>query len=245
MKKLLVSGLLSIIAVSSFGVNASAEEVNTKSVAEIKIEQAVKLDESRGGSQEKANEHGWYSMYGNYYYYEYGNMAKGWRFINGSYYYFDKETGVMFEGEEVLIDGEYYRFANSGAMVVGWYVDTYGEYQLYGANGTKYIKEWYYDGYDWYYIDSWGYMETGYNTIDDNLYYFAENGVMKTGWAYHNYEGHAEYTYHAPNGVAYENQWLYDNGIWYYFDGSNNMCSNENKYINGVWYHFYENGAMA
>ena len=104
--------------------------------------------------------------------------------------------------------------------------------------------QWYSDGYDWYYLGKTGAMlSEEYKTVGEDLYYFQQNGVMKSGWnIFYDSDGEANYTYHASNGVAYKNQWLKDNGKWYYFNYFGHMVTGF-RGIGNEFYHFDSTGA--
>ena len=215
MKKVLLSLFLAVVTVASIGVSVKADEVtinNKTNKNELMGEQVI----SNG---EKAVHNGWYQSYGSYYYYEDGVKAKGWRWIEGNYFYFSSKSGKMLTGD-YLIDKNWYKFSSGGAMLTGWQTDTYGNFQFFGSDGARYENEWHYDGYDWYYINGIGEPSTGITNIGGVYYLFNSIGVMQTGWSgYYDLIGEYQYKYkyYGQGGGMYTNQWLNDDGYWYYF----------------------------
>ena len=69
----------------------------------------------------------------------------------------------------------------------------------------------------------------------------ANDGWLKvtTSWGY----DYDSYIY-LKNGVSLTDEWLYDNGSWYYFNSGGLMLKSEAKTINGKNYAFNENGSM-
>lgn len=228
MKKTLLSLFLALATVTSIGVVAKADEVsenNTTIATETKVE--------------KAYQDGWVKRGSLYYYYKDGVQLTGWQWIDGNYYYLNNH---MYTGER-SIDGTTYKFSNSGAMLTGWQKDDNGNFEFFGTNGAKYQKQWYHDGYDWYYLDYSGHMAIGEEYIGDYEFYFDHNGVMQTGWrSYYDEGGYLQYKYYAPGGAMYEDQWLNENGTWYHFDFNGEMERGK-QYIDGREYYFYDNGA--
>ena len=163
-----------------------------------------------------------------------------WLLYGGKWYYFDGGS-TMVTGEQ-CINGSYYRFADNGVMVIGWYHDT--EYTndfwyYYKTNGKRASDEWIKDHEKWYYI--WSYMVTGEWCIDGSWYRFGNNGVMITGWYYDSVLN--EWNYYKSNGKCAADEWQKINGKWFYFSGHCMLC-------NGIWliggkgYEFDKNGVM-
>ena len=83
--------------------------------------------------------------------------------------------------------------------------------------------------------NSWS---TGWETIDNNWYYFGSDGYMKTGWANDN----GTWYFMQPSG-AMKTGWVNDGGTWYYTAPSGAM---KTGWVNdgGTWYFTAASGAM-
>lgn len=133
---------------------------------------------------------GWYnaaganSVYGNWVYCNAdGSAYDGWVQSSGKWYYV--EEGRMLQDSYVsLVDGEYvqgqsfkedakvYYLGRDGAMITGWYDDSYKSdtYErtswLYANPDGTITKQWVWSGDAWYYVDSDGEMvQTGTRRI--------------------------------------------------------------------------------
>lgn len=106
---------------------------------------------------------------GNWYYSDTsGVLQTEWQYINGTWYYLDEEGFYMYYGgnyyfyEEGKDEPTIYCFANSGAMITGWYNadpnSTYGNWVYANTDGTAY-DGWLNDGGKWYYLDN-GWLQT-------------------------------------------------------------------------------------
>ncbi|MDD6327138.1 MAG: hypothetical protein PUA62_01650 [Lachnospiraceae bacterium] len=153
-----------------------------------------------------------------------GKLVAGWKQIDGTWYYFGKLSGDMYRN--CTVDG--YKLGEDGALV-------------------GYIPSWQKDDTGWRYKYEDGAYAIGLNYIDDEYYYFGEDGYMKTGWIDLNeYWGMNSSTpvwyYFTADGSAISRGWHQIDGTWYYFPW------NEGKLAtNGTWvgYEFDENGAYT
>ena len=188
---------------------------------------------------------GWKKYENNWYHLsrETGVMDRGWKLIDGSYYYLRADSGKMITGEH-KIDGVEYKFGPSGNMLTGWHKDENQKYEFYDENGAKIKEGWQKDWGSWYYLNVFGNLTTGLDMIGDHFYRFDDRGVMLTGWiGYENpVKDIIEYSYAAPNGILYENEWLQDDGNWYYFDTTRMVTGTYE--VDGVEYYFADNGVM-
>ena len=101
-------------------------------------------------------------------------MATGWEEIDGTYYYF-RSSGAMVTGWQE-IDGVYYYFKSSGAMAANEYCDGYW-LDASGKWTYKAKAEWKQDSKGWYYQDTNGwYAKNGTWTIDGKDYNFDAQG---------------------------------------------------------------------
>ena len=128
------------------------------------------------------------TTYTEWFYFEKGKLATGWRKLGGKWYYFDNGSGMMLsDGAYKTADSKVYYFEASGAMKTteGWAKETYADgavdWYYVNSNGTC-VKGWKYVNGKWYYFDNeWAYMHTGFTMINDKVYYFNESGAMVTG----------------------------------------------------------------
>lgn len=195
-----------------------------------------------------------------------------WLYSGGKWYYFDGNGHMLFNVYNYLIGDAYYSFDSNGVCInpsgttefsTGWvkrsnrndshtwgYVDEQGKFYT----GWKKI-----DGY-WYYFDNSGLAYKSVSTldgygfvhyVDGKLYSFNDKGQMLTGWV--------KLKEYLPNGIAsglyywqyarsdgslYCNEWLFQDGKWYYFRNDGRMLANVDNYlIDGKYYSFDLNGA--
>ena len=86
----------------------------------------------------------------------------------------------------------------------------------------------------WYYRDSDGeYLKNIIKSINDNIYFFNEDGSLKYGW----WQFLTAWFYSDKStGAAVKNDWVQDNGYWYYF--VNYTMAKDWKHIGNKWYYF-------
>ncbi|MCD7085328.1 hypothetical protein LTY21_02050, partial [Limosilactobacillus fastidiosus] len=93
------------------------------------------------------------------------------------------------------------------------------------ADGTRAENEWLLINGAWYYFDGYTMANKGWNYApwygQSNYYYFDANGhyVTNSWHSSSNYNGTYDWTYSKADGTRAENEWLWINGAWYYFDG--------------------------
>ena len=148
-----------------------------------------------------SNYTGWIYVESGKYYYENGEMAKGFKWIGAKRYYFSKKTGKMLTGWRELggkkyyfnkttgaatvngkkIDGKYYLFSTKGVMQKsGWKDDSKGNTYYLKKSGVAYTKKWSKKSGKWYYFGSNGKMVKGTSLkIGKKTYKFKANGVCK------------------------------------------------------------------
>ena len=155
--------------------------------------------------------------------------AGGWwyRFADGTYP----------RGQALVIDGETYRFDQSGYLRTGWVRDG-GYWFHHGASGAM-STGWLVDGGAWYYlVPGWGAMAIGWVEDGGEWYYMDPSGRMSTGWV-----SDGGYWYYLGASGAMATGWVSDGGHWYYLDASGHMATGWQQ-IDGKWYEFGPSGAL-
>ena len=155
--------------------------------------------------------------------------AGGWwyRFADGTYP----------RGQALVIDGETYRFDQSGHALTGWVRDG-GYWFHHGASGAM-STGWLVDGGAWYYlVPGWGAMAIGWVEDGGSWYYMDPSGRMSTGWV-----SDGGYWYYLGASGAMATGWVSDGGHWYYLDASGHMATGWQQ-IDGKWYEFGPSGAL-
>lgn len=224
---------------------------------------------------------GWAYVRGTWYYLDpnSGAMRTGWVLVDGSWYWLDS-SGAMKTGW-LLIGGTWYWLNSSGAMATGWQaigsswywfnssgamtasrtlIDGLWSDFAGGGSWTGYASGW--DARDGatYWLED-GSRATGWRHIDDNWYWFDQNGkaaknttvgfgsstyafdvngcMAESGWCYADGSW-----YLASSSGALLNGWQRIGGAWYMLDRSS-YAMHTGWYLNGnAWYHLSSSGAM-
>ena len=171
-------------------------------------------------------------------YYNFGEMVTGAVNIPQTCYDGDNVWYGMqsFQANGIWIsDGDYAWKSTAGEWVGDQYIDTDGLplsgwqfidnkwYYLNPANDNKRAKGFFKDsqGY-WYFTDSNGVMQKGWQEVNGTWYYFDDDGIMVTGWQ------------------------EMDTNVWYYFNpDTGGMISNTTIYDDGAYWAFDENGVCT
>ena len=140
---------------------------------------------------------------------------------------------------------------NAAYYGTGWHNDGTGRTYT-KADGTQAENEWVLIDGSWYYFDGTDLATNGWTGTnwrgDYKYYYFDVNGHYETScWhsIYHKYSDTTTWTYSKADGTRAENEWLWINGSWYYFDGSdlaNDGWTGTNWRGNYKYYYFDANG---
>lgn len=165
---------------------------------------------------------GWQTENGKRYYFTIDGASKGWTEIEERWYLFDTEEGHQLFGWQ-------YRPLQNGTTHTFYYDETNGALPAAGfgdVNGT----------YRYIYPD--GHMAIGWQTIENNRYYFDTNGKMATGWLA---IGGVQYCF-SSSGVLQTGWQTNAEGARYYF-GENGPLTGWNK-ISNRWYVFASNGVQ-
>ena len=120
-------------------------------------------------------------------------------------------------------------------MVRGWQKINSSWY-YFDANGYM-LKDWQEIGGKWYYFDqNYGWMyANSYYIVNNTKYAFAPSGQLIEGWTwdvYTDYDGDVtgNWFYANPNGTAYEDGWLAQDGGWYYISTYNGRMYSKGTY---------------
>lgn len=202
---------------------------------------------------------GWFQDEWGYWYYSNSNgvIQRGWQYIGGKWYYLSPSMyydGIYSMPNSQGVYKEYY-FNPNGTLGIGWSkrVYTYDSGYTYTAwyysdsNGVLQTG-WQYIGGKWYYL-SYEMYSDGWYTIDDKPYFFDKNGAMGIGWCKHtyNYGDGSTYTtwYYANGSGVLQTGWLQIGGKWYYFDKYSYYMYTGPNYIDGQLYVFNGDGAWT
>ncbi|MGE9896439.1 GH25 family lysozyme [Anaerovoracaceae bacterium SGI.195] len=169
-------------------------------------------------------------------------VVGGWKQIGSTWYYFDFVSEYMVHDDIIKINGQKYRFDESGAMITGW-LETNGEWEYFDpSSGAQVVGGWKQIGTIWYYFDfiSEYMVYDDIINIDGEKYCFDESGAMITGWKHHN-----KWYYFSSDGSMVRNNWKKIDGVWYFFENiSGEMLSDVHRELDGKKYYFSDTGAM-
>ena len=170
--------------------------------------------------------------YTNWYYADSNGVVQtGWQKISGSWYYFS-EWGQMYSGMHEIREGDkyvLYNFAPSGELTKGWYKgnDTYsGTYWIYSNSNGVVQTGWQKINGEWYFFNKnngrmCADMTASVDGENGPKYHFDKNGKMTTGWHYHKTSlTSGAWIYSNSNGVV-QTGWQKIDGAWYMFDKYN------------------------
>ena len=141
----------------------------------------------------------------------------GWSLQGGTWYYYDDAESWAANAWRA-VDGSWYRFDGTGALLTGWFP----------------VDGW------WYHANSQGKMDTGWITDGWDWYYLGSDGWMRTGW----FQDPDGWWYHANSQGRMDTGWITDGWDWYYL-GSDGWMRTGWRQIGGSWYWFYPTGEMA
>ncbi len=214
---------------------------------------------SFAASDSESTLNGWVVKDGKRYYYENGQMAKGWKTIgkrtyylqkDGSaatgfkkisrkWYYFSTGRGIMRTGWKT-VDGKKYYLGDDGVVCTGWQTIDGSRYYFSTGKGVMRTGWKTIDGKR-YYLGKDGKARTGWQTIDGSRYYFStKKGIMRTGWK--TIDGKRYYL--GKDGKA-RTGWQTIKGSRYYFSKSKGIMRTGLKTIDGATYYFGSKGKMV
>ena len=166
-----------------------------------------------------------------YYLNEDGKALTGWQTIDGKQLYFAEKgkarTAAQYKGSLYTIDGDKYYFdPDSGEMWTNRFVNYIG---------------------NWYYLGSQGKVLTGYQTINNQSYYFDKQGKQLKGIGYDD-NGQIILT-DRQSGIVLnqkieKSQFYQNENNWYYLD-ENNQFAKGWQTINGQRLYFNSDGSQV
>ena len=224
---------------------------------------------------------------GQYYYFDNnGNKQYGvFHESNGKTYYYGRWTGarqydywldwdrdgksdyyIQKDGTKAIgvkeVDNQYYYFDNDGKLQYGVFHESNGKTYYYGrwtgARQYDYWLDWDRDGKSDYYIQKDGTKAIGVKEVDNQYYYFDNDGKIQYGvtdgtYYYGRWSGTRQYNYiwdveqdgkydyyFGEDGKKVTNYWLDNNSDekYDYYFGSDGMAINGVNEIDGKYYYF-------
>ena len=175
-----------------------------------------------------------------------GELATGWQKIGTKWYFFENTDGswpYMYSGGEREIAGKHYYFYDNGALGIGWIKETHTS-----DEGDTWSN--------WYYANSSGVMQTGWQKINNKWYYFEPGGEDWFGghmYAGGVYEIGSKKYFFNDNGAMGGPGWVKEVNSykgttwtnWYYTNKGGDLVTSAWKQIGGRWYWFDGDGRMA
>ena len=197
---------------------------------------------------------GWQTIGGERYYFRDDGSAvvNSWH-EDGGYWYYADVNGCMLKNEELVIEGETYRFDNNYRLITGW--QTIGGYRYYFDSKGIMETGLFQVGTYWYYAETEdrqangkvipkGAIATGLRTIEtengmETYIFHSTDYYALTGWQTVNGQRY----YIKEDGSAIVNEWYQEGDYWYYADENGHLVttSTEPTEINGEYYYFDSN----
>lgn len=171
--------------------------------------------------------------------------ANGWQTSQNDWYYFN--NGQNATNWQYINSNWYYLNPQNSAMETGLQTINNSKYLLnpqhdgtYGAMQTG----WRTVGNDWYYFANNGAAVNGWQWLGNNWYYFdPSSSIMQSGLKQINNHGYYLNDQHDGTYGAMKNGWQRINGRWYGFGGANDGAAYTGWHlINNNWYYFNQDG---
>ena len=174
---------------------------------------------------------GWNTISGKKYYFDDYKVIYGFQELNDKYYFFN-EDGSMYKGFLTLEDGTYY-FNSKGVAVDGLKTISEKQYYFIDHKLQKGLQE--IDGELYYFSKKTGAMMTGFRTVEDNTYYFNEEGIAVDGFVKIDKKKYYFVDKIMQTGFVEMNDFLY------YFNETGDMATGFKK-VDGKSYYFNKSG---
>ena len=170
---------------------------------------------------------------------------------DGSWKYYSDDEEYYYYSGIYEIDGQDYFFDENGTMKTGWIYSSWSDDWYYANSSGALQKGWQNIGGKRYYFepDNDYMFSDGIYTIEGDAYYFASSGAMQTGWIKETYTYDDDYTettwFYADSSGKLAKGWKAIGGKWYYFAEWNAMYSDGINWIDGQPYYFYPSGELG
>ena len=149
-------------------------------------------------------------------------------------WYYATESGKIIRNKWEKINGFWYRFDETGAMLTK---TIYNDYLLQ-SSGAMHEKGWVKMDDKWYYAtDSGKIIRNKWEKISGSWYRFDETGIMLSKTIYNDY-------LLQTSGAMSEKNWVKMDEKWYYATDSGKVVRNKWEKINSSWYLFDKDGVM-
>ena len=149
-------------------------------------------------------------------------------------WYYATESGKIIRNKWEKINGFWYRFDETGAMLTK---TIYNDYLLQ-SSGAMHEKGWVKMDDKWYYATESGkIIRNKWEKINGSWYRFDETGIMLSKTIYNDY-------LLQTSGAMAEKNWVKMNEKWYYATDSGKVVRNKWEKINSSWYLFDKDGVM-
>lgn len=150
---------------------------------------------------------GIYNVEDDVYYFKDGVGQTGWQLIDGDMYFFSSEDGKKLTGEQKIKDVAY-DFGTDGKLTTVLNGLVYDD-----ANNLMYFEN--------------NVYKTGFVTVEENKYYFGEDGRALLGWI--DVDGDGVNDYYSRNYIIVVSQTATIDGIVYVFDAEGNFTVSEDS----------------
>ena len=149
-------------------------------------------------------------------------------------WYYATESGKIIRNKWEKINGFWYRFDETGAMLTK---TIYNDYLLQ-SSGAMHEKGWVKMDDKWYYATESGkIIRNKWEKINGLWYRFDETGIMLSKTIYNDY-------LLQTSGAMAEKNWVKMDEKWYYATDSGKVVRNKWEKINSSWYLFDKDGVM-
>ena len=149
-------------------------------------------------------------------------------------WYYATESGKIIRNKWEKINGFWYRFDETGAMLTK---TIYNDYLLQ-SSGAMHEKGWVKMDDKWYYATESGkIIRNKWEKINGSWYRFDETGIMLSKTIYNDY-------LLQTSGAMAEKNWVKMDEKWYYATDSGKVVRNKWEKINSSWYLFDKDGVM-
>ena len=160
-------------------------------------------------------------------------VETSWVKIDEKWYY-ATDPGKIIRNKWEKINGFWYRFDETGAMLSK---TIYNDYLLQ-TSGAMHEKGWVKMDEKWYYAtDSGKIIRNKWEKINGSWYRFDETGIMLSKTIYNDY-------LLQTSGAMAEKNWVKIDEKWYYATDSGKVVRNKWEKINSSWYLFDKDGVM-